>query len=112
MDDVALEAGDLRALFTPEAGMVCRSLRHAGEELLTQRDGVEGYARAGRTMGVPLLHPWANRLARWDYEALGHRVDLEPLRGRVVKADADTGLPMHGALPVACLTAPNPRSGA
>ena len=72
MDSVALEAGDLRALFAPEAGMICHSLRQEGEELLTQRDGVEGYARSGRTMGVPLLHPWANRLARWDYEALGH----------------------------------------
>ena len=101
MDDVALEAGGLQARFAPGAGMVCHSLRHEGEELLTQRDGVEGYARSGRTMGVPLLHPWANRLARWDYEALGRRVDLEPLRGRVVKADGETGLPMHGALPVA-----------
>ena len=81
--------------------MVCHSLRHEGEELLTQRDGVEGYARSGRTMGVPLLHPWANRLAEWDYEALGRRVDLEPLRGRVVKADGETGLPMHGVLPAA-----------
>ena len=101
MADIALEAGGLRALFAPRAGMVCHSLRHEGEELLTQRDGVEGYARSGRTMGVPLLHPWANRLARWDYEALGHSVDLEPLRGRVVKADTETGLPNHGALPVA-----------
>ena len=101
MDDVALEAGDLRALFTPEAGMICHSLRHAGEELLTQRDDVEGYARSGRTMGVPLLHPWANRLAEWEYEALGRRVDLEPLRGRVVKADGETGLPMHGVMPAA-----------
>ena len=50
-------------------------------------------------MGVPLLHPWANRLAEWDYEALGRRVDLRPLEGRVVKADGGTGLPMHGVLP-------------
>ncbi len=42
--------------------MVCHSLRHDGEELLAQRDGVEGYVRTGRWMGVPLLHPWANRL--------------------------------------------------
>src|SRR5829696_8078165 len=81
--------------------MVCHSLRHEGEELLAQRDGVEAYARSGRTMGVPLLHPWANRLAEWDYEALGRRVDLRPLEGRVVKRDGETGLAIHGVLPAA-----------
>ena len=60
--------------------MVCHSLRHRGEELLTQRDGVEGYVRTGRWMGVPLLHPWANRLDEWGYEALGRSVDLRPAR--------------------------------
>ena len=40
-----------------------------------------GLRAAGRWMGVPLLHPWANRLAEWRYEALGRRVDLEPLAG-------------------------------
>ena len=79
--------------------MVCHSLRHDGEELLTQRDGVEGYVRTGRWMGVPLLHPWANRLAAWDYEALGRRVDLAPLAGDVVVRDRKTGLPIHGVLP-------------
>jgi len=98
---ISLAAGPLEAIFAPEAGMVCHSLRHEDEELLTQRDGVEGYARAGRTMGVPLLHPWANRLAGWDYEALGHRVDLRPLEGRVVKRDGETGLAIHGVLPAA-----------
>jgi aldose 1-epimerase len=99
MDEVALEAGGLRAGFAPEAGMVCHSLRHDGEELLTQRDGVEGYLRTGRWMGVPLLHPWANRLADWRYEALGRRVELEPLAGDEVVRDRKTGLPIHGVLP-------------
>jgi aldose 1-epimerase len=96
---IALGAGGLEASFAPEAGMVCHSLRHEGEELLTQRDGVEGYAHSGRTMGIPLLHPWANRLAGWEYEALGRRVDLRPLEGRVVKRDGETGLAIHGVLP-------------
>jgi aldose 1-epimerase len=96
---IVLEAGPLSAGFAPEAGMVCHSLRHEGEELLTQRDGVEGYARTGRWMGVPLLHPWANRLAEWRYEALGRRVDLEPLAGDPVVRDRKTGLPIHGVLP-------------
>ena len=53
----------------------------------------------GRWMGVPLLHPWANRLADWDYEALGQRVDLRPLAVEVVIRDRKTGLPIHGVLP-------------
>jgi len=96
---IVLEAGPLTAGFAPEAGMVCHSLRHDGEELLTQRDGVEGYVRTGRWMGVPLLHPWANRLAEWSYEALDRRVDLEPLAGDPVLRDRKTGLPIHGVLP-------------
>ena len=63
--------GDLEATFAPEAGMVCHSLRHRGEELLGQRDGLEAYAKTGKTMGIPFLHPWANRLGAWSYEALG-----------------------------------------
>ena len=105
---ITLAAGPLEAVFAPEAGMVCHSLRHDGEELLAQRDGVEGYARTGRTMGVPLLHPWANRLAAWDYEALGRRVDLAPLAGDVVARDGETGLPIHGVLPRAVGRASRP----
>jgi aldose 1-epimerase len=97
----ALSAGALEAAFAPEAGMVCHSLRHEGEELLAQRDGVQGYVRTGRWMGVPLLHPWANRLADWEYEALGRRVDLRPLAGDVALRDRKTGLPIHGVLPPA-----------
>jgi len=91
-----LAAGELEATFAPEAGMVCHSLRHRGEELLGQRDGLEAYARTGKTMGIPFLHPWANRLGAWSYTALGRTVDLH---GTPVRADAGTGLPMHGTLP-------------
>jgi aldose 1-epimerase len=99
LDAIELAAGELEATFVPGAGMVCCSLRHAGEELLAQRAGLREYAEKGRTMGIPLLHPWANRLAGWSYEALGRSVDLHRLEGGVVKADGDTGLPIHGALP-------------
>jgi aldose 1-epimerase len=99
LDAITLAAGELEATFAPGAGMVCCSLRHAGEELLAQRDGLREYAEKGRTMGIPLLHPWANRLAGWSYEALGRSVDLHRLEGGVVKADGETGLPIHGALP-------------
>src|SRR5436190_11020171 len=99
LDAITLVAGDLEATFVPGAGMVCCSLRHAGDELLAQRDGLREYAEKGRTMGIPLLYPWANRLAGWSYEALGRSVDLHRLEGGVVKADGETGLPIHGALP-------------
>jgi galactose mutarotase-like enzyme len=93
---VRLAGSELEATFAPEAGMVCHSLRHRGEELLGQRDGLEAYARTGKTMGIPFLHPWANRLGAWSYTALGRSVDLH---GTPVRADAGTGLPMHGTLP-------------
>src|SRR3712207_7088521 len=35
--------------FAPEAGMVCASLRHGGEELLGLRKGLEAYAASGST---------------------------------------------------------------
>jgi galactose mutarotase-like enzyme len=91
-----LTAGDLEATFAPEAGMVCHSLRHRGVELLGQRDGLEVYAKTGKTMGIPFLHPWANRLGAWSYEALGRHVDLE---GKPLRVDGGTGLPMHGTIP-------------
>jgi galactose mutarotase-like enzyme len=86
----------LEAAFVAGAGMICCSLRHRGDELLAQRRGLEVYAETGKTMGIPLLHPWANRLGDWSYEALGRRVGL---RGLDVVVDGPTGLPMHGTLP-------------
>jgi galactose mutarotase-like enzyme len=77
---VELHAGDLVAAYAPRLGMVCASLRHCGDELLGQRRGLEAYARSGSTFGIPLLHPWANRLGAWDLEVLGRRVRLEGSR--------------------------------
>jgi aldose 1-epimerase len=96
VETVRLSAGGLEAAFAPGAGMVCCSLRHEGEELLTQRDGLDAYAAKGTTMGIPLLYPWANRLGGWSYAACGREVSLE---GTPVKADAGSGLPIHGVLP-------------
>ena len=64
------------ASFVPGAGMLCSSLRHRGEELLAQNAGIAVYARDGATMGVPLLYPWANRLAEFDYTVAGKTVAL------------------------------------
>ena len=75
------EESALEAAFVPGAGMLCCSLRHRGEELLAQNAGVAAYAQRGKTMGIPLLYPWANRLAGFDYSVAGRTV-LHPARSR------------------------------
>lgn len=87
---------DIEAEFTPGAGMVGCSLRHWGAELLGQRRGLAHYARHGGTMGIPLLHPWANRLARRGYTWKGVIVDIPP--GAPCVDDDENGLPIHGLL--------------
>ncbi len=68
----------------PSVGMVGSSLRVDGKEFLGQRGGLDKYARTGSTFGVPLLHPWANRLDR-------------ELESPYVRRDPN-GLPIHGLL--------------
>ena len=75
--------------------MVCCSLTHHGEELLGRRDGLRAYAELGSTMGIPFLHPWANRLGRAGLELDGTRVDFPP-NAAAVCLDGATGLPIHG----------------
>jgi galactose mutarotase-like enzyme len=87
-------AGDLEATFVPGAGMVGASLRHRGEELLGQRRGLAAYAATGDTMGIPLLHPWANRLSREEYDAAGGHGRLAPAAPHVPRDEL--GLPIHG----------------
>lgn len=89
--------GTLEATFVPGAGMICSSLRHEGEELLAQGDGLEAYIEHGSTFGIPLLHPWANRLRGWDYEACGRHVELDR-EDPCVHQDQALGIPMHGLL--------------
>lgn len=89
-----LSAGPLTATFVPDAGMIGCSLTHNGEELLGQRKGLDAYRETGSTMGIPLLHPWANRLGGLDYELAGRAVRIDPGSPRV-RTDAN-GLPIHG----------------
>lgn len=89
-------AGGLVATFVPEAGMIGCSLRAGGEELLGQRGGLAKYVGSGSTMGIPFLHPWANRLGASRFEVAGRAVDLDR-PGLPLKRDA-AGLPMHGLL--------------
>jgi aldose 1-epimerase len=89
--------GAVQAHFVPDANMLCHSLTRRGVELLHAGHGVAAYAQRGKTMGIPLLHPWANRLSRPGYAASGHEVTLPPPEGRY--ALDPNGLPIHGALP-------------
>jgi aldose 1-epimerase len=83
----------LEATFAPQVGLTCCSLRHAGEELLGQRFGLGAYASGGTTMGMSLMHPWADRLSSWTYSACGAtvRLPLSPL----LHTDR-LGLPVNG----------------
>jgi aldose 1-epimerase len=90
---LASDEGDLRVTFAPALGMVACSMLHGGHELLGRRSGLAAYARTGATMGIPLLHPWANRLGGFAYGFGGRSVALHggtPLD--------DHGLPIHGLL--------------
>lgn len=89
--------GTLAATFAPSLGMVGCSLEHDGDELLGQRGGLARYAENGSTMGIPLLHPWANRLAGFSYSAEGRDVTLDR-DSPLIHVDGATGLPIHGVL--------------
>jgi aldose 1-epimerase len=89
-------AGGLEATFVPGAGMVGCSLRHRGDELLGQRGGLRAYVDERKTMGIPLLYPWANRLGRRRFAVAGRDVVVDP-RSTPVRLDGE-GLPMHGLL--------------
>jgi galactose mutarotase-like enzyme len=89
--------GGIEATFIPGLGMVCCSLREDGQQLLALRGGSAAYADRGSSFGIPLLHPWANRLSGWSYDAGGRHVAIDP-GSPVAHRDAGTGLPMHGLL--------------
>jgi aldose 1-epimerase len=92
---------NVRATFVPRAGMVCASLMHDDEEMLGQRYGLAGYLETGRTFGIPILAPWANRLGRMAYAVVHEgggirRIDVHPETPNL-RFDA-SGLPIHGLL--------------
>ena len=91
--------GGLAATFVPEEGMIGCSLRHRGEELLGQRGGLRKYVESYSTMGIPFLHPWANRLGGDRFELGGGEVNLG-LEDLPLKRDGN-GLAMHGLLSAA-----------
>ena len=89
-----LSAGDLGAVFLPRYGMLGASVRRRGIELLGRVEDLEASAASGSTAGIPLLHPWANRLAGLSYRAAGREVRLDPA-SPLLRLDG-RGLPIHG----------------
>jgi galactose mutarotase-like enzyme len=90
---ITLRAGKYQATFRPDVAMLCASLRFRGEEYVAWPRNISQF-RAGGATAVPLLHPWANRLARDSYRAAGRRVSLA---GLALPRDP-LGLPIHGNL--------------
>lgn len=89
-------SSSLTATYVPVAGMICTSLADGGVEFLGQRRGLDAYVTNGKTMGIPILYPWANRLSANSYDIDGAAVSLTVGTGGV-RADAH-GLPIHGVL--------------
>jgi galactose mutarotase-like enzyme len=92
---------NVAASFVPRAGMVCCSMTHDGQEMLGQRYGLAGYLESGKTFGVPILAPWANRLGRMAYAVVHQgggvrRIDVRPNTPHL-RFDA-FGQPIHGLL--------------
>ena len=87
--------GALEATFIPDLGMIGCSVLHDGEQLLEMGGGPAAYEERQSTFGIPLLHPWANRLDGWSYEVGDVRVTLDPQSPRIHR-DGATGLPIHG----------------
>lgn len=89
-----LAAGQLEAFFLPRRGMLGASFRDRGVELLRRIDDLDGAAAKGSTAGIPLLHPWANRLEGARYRAAGKEIHLD-LTSPLLHLDG-AGLPSHG----------------
>ncbi|HET9730677.1 MAG TPA: aldose 1-epimerase [Acidimicrobiia bacterium] len=93
MPGLTIHAGSYAAMFRPDAGMLCASLSYAGDEYVVWPRTLAEF-RAGKATAMPLVHPWANRLARFGYRTAGRRVDLH---GVALPLDPN-GLPLHGNL--------------
>ena len=74
--------------------MLGASLRRRGVELLGRIENLEAAAKSGSTAGIPLLHPWANRLEGLEYRAAGRDVRLDGA-SPILHFDSK-GLPIHG----------------
>lgn len=73
-----MAAGELVAVFRPEQGMLCTSLKHRGEEILRRVDELGEALKTGMSIGIPLNYPWANRLRGRSFAFDGRDVELDP----------------------------------
>src|SRR5215510_5374775 len=89
-----LVAGDLHAVFLPDHGMLVASLRYKGVEILRRVEDLKAAAAKGSSAGIPLLYPWANRLAEPRYRVLGKEIVLDQ-SSPLLHLD-EHRLPMHG----------------
>jgi galactose mutarotase-like enzyme len=76
--------------------MACHSLMHHGEELLGAVRGPD-VPDVPWITGIPLLHPWANRLGGFGYAFDGEAIALSP--GSPDIYVEEHGLPLHGLRP-------------
>jgi aldose 1-epimerase len=76
--------------------MACHSLTHRGEELLGAVRG-PGVPDVPWISGIPLLHPWANRLGGFGYAFDDEVVALAPGSPDIYLEEH--GLPLHGLRP-------------
>ena len=90
---VQLVDGDTRVVVVPELGMLVAAFVVDGFDHVARPGGTAAVC-AGHTTGVPLLHPWANRLAGRSYRAAGTDVSL---RGLALHTDGN-GRPIHGTM--------------
>ena len=78
----------------PAHGMLGASLRHRGVEILRRVENLEAAAARGSSAGIPLLHPWANRLSEPRYRVLRQEVVLD--KSSPLLHFDEHGFPMHG----------------
>jgi len=81
-------------VFLPDRGMLGVSLRLRGTEFLRRLENLDAAAAKGSTAGIPLLYPWANRLAVPRFRVAGRDVALDPSLP-LLHCD-DRGLLIHG----------------
>jgi aldose 1-epimerase len=85
--------GTVRATVVPGLAMLCSSLTRDRREFLGHPETVAAWAERGAATGIPLLHPWANRLSSRRIGGLDH--DTVDPSSSLVPVD-QKGLAIHG----------------
>lgn len=101
---VTLTAGEASFTFVPELSVLGVSLVWRGHAVVAPHRPLGDYVTSGHTLGVPLLHPWANRLGADQVEM------TDPINGRSSVVDVRAaalvppvgrdaaGLALHGTM--------------